>query len=212
MSTNLNGPQVTKDQVIRVLRKHSVDYSRWGKTRGSSLEELVATLQTKQTCLVSQGKNLRLNMIVVNLLPYMEIPGEDGSPEELLEIKKLYSVRNGQKIRRYRGKIRGISGSLKIGESHSDAAIRELREELGQDILKFQTEHFYTLPWEPGNMDRYYRDSVKYPGIPCQVASTGLKVQIPQTLYRESYIEIVSSQDGRVVRATCFGWVKAGKM
>lgn len=152
----------TRRQVIRLLRKHGINYQSWVKSvTTNSLEDLVKSVRAGECELHSLPDGrlvLHINVAVVTVI--------------------CSRCKSSQELREFRnGEHRPFNGSLgeKIRTRYSETAIqaakRGLREELGKTEPLFKDETLYTIRpngWEtkppqpsefyPGLYDEYARD------------------------------------------------------
>lgn len=201
MNTILNGPKVTKDQVVRVLRRHRVDFSRWGESPSYTLDELVRKLREEQVFLLEENSEVKLRINTGNILP-VHYDDETDETIELYEERQVHP--EGIVVERH--DLRGVTGILLQGERPEDGAKREMVEELGQTEPKLKHYPIATTHWEAGTLVRQ-RPSRKWPGLHCETSSVGFKFRMPSSLYHKQYVEtIVDPRTHQTLRASFFGW------
>lgn len=201
MTTILNGPKVTKCQVVKLLRKHGVDYSKWGEAPSYTLDDLLKRLREEQVYLVEEKEMLILKINVGNILPYIE----DFDTGDIFELYEERQVHNGGVIVQ-RPHLRGVTGILLRDERPEDGAKREMVEELGQTEPKLRTYPIATTHWEDGTLTRN-GPSRKWPGLKCVTNSVGFKFRMPPGLCHRQYIEVTSNPDTHeILRTSIFEW------
>lgn len=201
MNTSLNGPKVTEDQVVRVLRRHRMDYSKWGTPPSYTLNDLLEKLHKEQVFLVEDEGKLILRINAGNILPYYE----DDEADEIFELYEEKQVHNGGTIVQ-RHHLRGVTGILLRGERPEDGAKRELIEELGQTEPKLKNHPIATTHWKGGTLIRHGH-SRKWPGLHSVTSSVGFKFRMPSNLYHKQYVEaIVDPTTRQTLRTSFFGW------
>ena len=201
MNTELNGQNVTKEEVVALLRKHNVDFSRWGHPPSYTLDDLLLRLRTEQVFLVEEGNSVTLLMMAGNMLPYIN-DDETGACYELYEVKQVHG--NGVVVERHH--LRGVTGILQLNETAFDGAKRELIEELGQTEPRLRNQLIPIIHWHDGTLTRT-GPSRKWPGLDCMTISDGFKFRMPAHLYHREYVEVtIDPVIQRTLRTSYFGW------
>ena len=201
MTTILNGPKVTRDQVVKLLRKHGVNYSKWGVAPSYTLDELLKRLHEEQVFLIEEEGVLILKINAGNILPFYE----DEESGDIFELYEERQVHNGGTIVR-RHHLRGVIGILLRSERPEDGAKREMVEELGQTEPRLRTHPIATTNWEDGTLTRN-GPSRKWPGLNCVTNSVGFKFRMPSHLYHRNYTEVTTDPKTHVVlRTSIFEW------
>ena len=201
MTTILNGPKVTKDQVVGLLQKHRVDFSKWGQSPSYTLDELVRKLREEQVFLLEENSEVKLRINTGNILP-VHYDDETDETIELYEERQIHP--EGVVVTRHH--LRGVTGILLRGERPEDGAKREMIEELGQTEPRLKYYPIATTYWEAGTLVRQ-RPSRKWPGLHCETSSVGFKFRMPSSLYHRQYVEaIVDPRTRQTLRTSFFGW------
>ncbi len=201
MTTILNGPKVTRDQVVKLLNKHRVKYGKWGVAPSYTLDELLKRLREEQVFLVDEEGVLILKINAGNILPFYE----DEESGDIFELYEERQVHNGGTIVQ-RHHLRGVTGILLRGERPEDGAKREMVEELGQTEPRLRTYPIATTHWKDGTLTRT-GPSRKWPGLTCVTNSVGFKFRMPSHLYHRKYTEVTTDPETHVVlRTSIFEW------
>ncbi len=201
MKTILNGPKVTEAQVVGLLRKHGVDFSKWGEPPSYTLDELIQKLREEQVFLFEENGEIKLRINIGNILPFHY----DDETEETIELYEERQIHPGGIVVE-RHDLRGVTGILLRGERPEDGAKREMVEELGQTEPRLKNHPIATTHWEAGTLVQQ-RPSRKWPGLHCETSSVGFKFRMPSSLYHRQYVEaIVDPRTRQTLRISFFGW------
>ena len=179
----------------RFLKRHGIDFSKWGRGATKTVERLFHEYLSGETTFVFKKKHLVRVVRRVQILMYHRT--KKGIRYYLIEKRQVF--RNGSV--RVRSRTRSLSEKMTPTEDALITALRALKEELG--VVGIDPRRLVRLkaakrrrPWQ----------SDSYPNLPSEHYGPRFKLELPARWYkREGYEEVQPD------KTTEFRWQKIRK-
>ena len=141
----------TTEDLINLLKKHSVPVDSWGTGNSKTVGHLMNELKNKECSLEDKGEYLTRYIEFVGIRVYYK--DEDDCVWVLKEDKQEF---NDGRVRK-RTMPSSVSEKMKFGEDPLISAIRGIEEELGVKVEGHQLRKYRDLKYDGGSMS--------YPGL-----------------------------------------------